>query len=199
MRNAFMGWRNPIRNSSSKPIHASQSWTKRRRNRSPWRPRRHLADARRDPDRHEDQPEQDHEVPEATRMEAEAVHEHLVVDGGALVAELVRGVERAVPGQSDLNHDHGGEQHRPGPVRSPHVCLPRWLTARAYDTLRTNSRPGVTLERGTSRPLTGCDGSVAATGTAAAHVRALGQLFLVGDLEGVAAAARRRRRSGCRS
>src|SRR6185436_21153974 len=59
-----------------------------------------FSDAGGDPDEQEDQPEEDHEVSEAG-VEAEAVHEGVVVDRRTLVVELVRGVERPVARQTD--------------------------------------------------------------------------------------------------
>jgi hypothetical protein len=79
-----------------------------------------LPDAGGDADDHEDQAEQDHEVAEAG-VEAEAVHEDLVVDRRALVVELVRRIERAVAREPDLHDDRRGQQHRPPPVDGAHV------------------------------------------------------------------------------
>src|SRR4029450_958097 len=74
------------------------------------------ANPRRDADDEEDQTGENHEVPEPD-MEAKAVVEGVLVDGAAVV-HLVRGEERAVPGQADLDDDHEEEQSRPAAIQS---------------------------------------------------------------------------------
>ena len=82
-----------------------------------------LPDACDESDDHEEQPEQNHEVPPA-RVELEAVEEHVFVDRRSLVLELVRRVERAVAGEPDLHDDRCEEDQRPRPVESSHAFLP---------------------------------------------------------------------------
>ena len=123
MRTALIGWRNPTGNGSSKPIQASQSWTKSSSEQEAVPTEAPLPDAGDEPDDHEEQPEQNHEVPPA-RVELEAVEEHVLVDGRPLVLELVRRVERAVAGEADLHDDRCEEDQRPRPVEGPHAFLP---------------------------------------------------------------------------
>src|SRR6187401_3074864 len=66
----------------------------------------------------------------------------------------------------------------------------RWLTPRAYDRARMNSRARRRTRR-CEHSLTEARASVTTARAAAAHVRALGQLLVLGDLEGVAATAGR--------
>ena len=82
-----------------------------------------LSDARDQPEDHQDEPGEDDEIAE-TGVEAEAVHEHVVVDRRSFVLELVRRIERAVSGKADLNDDHRKHDHRPRPIDSAHKVLP---------------------------------------------------------------------------
>ncbi len=84
-------------------------------------------------DRTDDQKEEcgENEDVAEERVSDEPVEEDILVDRGPFVVELVRRVERAVPGQPDLHDDRREEHHRPRPVDRSHVPLLPSLTAQS--------------------------------------------------------------------
>ena len=128
------GWKKPIAGTSN-PNHASSTCNVSRPKSDTVTAEPPLPDPGHDTDHEEDQAEEPDDVTEAG-VDAEPVHEGVLVDRLAVAVDLAGDEEGAVPGEPDLKDDGDQEKSRPPLVQSLQRDPPRtlWIEAReAYD------------------------------------------------------------------